>query len=465
MRSPFFCFVSLSLSLLSLTSATTIYLQPAASPHPTSAPAFITAPEANVILSHHFDIQQESSIQELSDTVKSIWNHIPNTWDENRRKVERLFKGERDDAKNRMMVMIHGLSGPEEEVDLIPSQLVSPATHKLQVSQDLSSIHFDALLRSYTNKMRDSFDIADSSFSHFGSAFLDGFEKVALGIEGWFMGSVSEKKKEDGSHAHPWSQGLDQSLDGPISMVKSELDSLYSFLESISASTDNKSGVEKDLTFQPLRFQGLGKVKSTYGASSLEFKRASEATREALEKLVERFNQVSKSSEKVPSIAFVFTEEGEEAIRKRSLSIPSESDLLSAFSTRSPRSSRQTLKASASRKVDLHKSCFTSEKDLLDATSGCSGHGKGIQTSKGGRKCWKCSCTKTYLDQTKKGGKRVQNWAGLACEKKDVSSPFVLFATTVLVLVSVAVGSVLYLFYEGTNELPGTLAGVTINLK
>ena len=56
-------------------------------------------------------------------------------------------------------------------------------------------------------------------------------------------------------------------------------------------------------------------------------------------------------------------------------------------------------------------------------------------------------------------------WAGSACEKKDVSSEFILLAGSALVLALVAAGSVYVLYSAGSTELPGTLSGVTINLK
>ena len=96
----------------------------------------------------------------------------------------------------------------------------------------------------------------------------------------------------------------------------------------------------------------------------------------------------------------------------------------------------------------------------LKATNNCSGHGKAVKTSKGGKPCYRCQCKATE----ERRGKKTY-WAGAACEKKDVSTEFVLLGSSVLLLVLITVGSVYFLFAQGSEDLPGTLASVTISLK
>jgi hypothetical protein len=114
----------------------------------------------------------------------------------------------------------------------------------------------------------------------------------------------------------------------------------------------------------------------------------------------------------------------------------------------------------APKEVDFIGKCFLKADDLAKATLNCSGHGNATQTSVGGRKCFRCKC-----QQTKGKGGNTIDWAGAACQKQDISKPFVLLLTTTVGLLFVILGSVYYLFYEGQKELPSVLAGISIPNK
>lgn len=128
-------------------------------------------------------------------------------------------------------------------------------------------------------------------------------------------------------------------------------------------------------------------------------------------------------------------------------------DSLDVFST-APRASRAVsdveadpLLAKRPKESDYIGKCFKSAKDLEKATAECSGHGKAVQTNHGARKCYTCQC------KASKHKGRTTYWvsadgtmacdeaatdaclqAGEACQKVDVSGPFVLIASTVVVL-------------------------------
>lgn len=51
-----------------------------------------------------------------------------------------------------------------------------------------------------------------------------------------------------------------------------------------------------------------------------------------------------------------------------------------------------------------------------NATSGCSGYGEGAPASKTVKSCFVCTCQTT---RDKKN--RSEDWAGIACKRKDVS--------------------------------------------
>lgn len=66
--------------------------------------------------------------------------------------------------------------------------------------------------------------------------------------------------------------------------------------------------------------------------------------------------------------------------------------------------------------IDSISSCFSSAETCGNTTSSCSGHGECVQATKAGKTCFVCACSAT---KDKKG--RKEQWAGLACERKDVS--------------------------------------------
>lgn len=59
------------------------------------------------------------------------------------------------------------------------------------------------------------------------------------------------------------------------------------------------------------------------------------------------------------------------------------------------------------------------------------------------------------------GSKKTVQWGGGACEKKDISVPFVLFASFGTVMLALVAGAVGMLYSMGSQELPSVLgAGV-----
>ena len=60
--------------------------------------------------------------------------------------------------------------------------------------------------------------------------------------------------------------------------------------------------------------------------------------------------------------------------------------------------------------------CFTSTDACANATDSCSGHGECVAATKLGRTCYVCACGVTVDDKGRK-----EDWAGQACERKDVS--------------------------------------------
>ncbi|KAF7797593.1 hypothetical protein EIP86_008793 [Pleurotus ostreatoroseus] len=64
----------------------------------------------------------------------------------------------------------------------------------------------------------------------------------------------------------------------------------------------------------------------------------------------------------------------------------------------------------------IGSACFTTEEACSNATDLCSGHGECVGATKAGKTCYVCACSAS-LDE--KG--RKEEWAGQACERKDIS--------------------------------------------
>jgi len=83
-----------------------------------------------------------------------------------------------------------------------------------------------------------------------------------------------------------------------------------------------------------------------------------------------------------------------------------------------------------------------------------------LQASKAGKTCFVCACNQT----TTPNGK-TQTWVGDACERKDISGPFVLLAGSTIALILLIAGSISLLAGIGDEKLPSTLTGGAIGAK
>ncbi|KDN38729.1 hypothetical protein RSAG8_09279, partial [Rhizoctonia solani AG-8 WAC10335] len=104
-------------------------------------------------------------------------------------------------------------------------------------------------------------------------------------------------------------------------------------------------------------------------------------------------------------------------------------------------------------------SCFKSAETCANTTSACSGRGSCIPVSRAGRTCYTCKCEPSRSQD----GMTTTHWAGQQCERKDVSSAFVLLVGTVFGVLVVAFGSISLLYSVGDEKLPGTLTGGAVH--
>ncbi|KAI1353381.1 hypothetical protein F5Y01DRAFT_276920 [Xylaria sp. FL0043] len=108
--------------------------------------------------------------------------------------------------------------------------------------------------------------------------------------------------------------------------------------------------------------------------------------------------------------------------------------------------------------------CFASQNACETATSSCSGHG--VCVDRWGKdatdnSCFFCHCGKT-VEPDRSGREQVFYWGGATCQKRDVSTPFWLFAGVTITLVATIAFSIGLLFSVGEEKLPGVIgAGVS----
>ncbi|XXH06132.1 hypothetical protein Hte_012577 [Hypoxylon texense] len=121
--------------------------------------------------------------------------------------------------------------------------------------------------------------------------------------------------------------------------------------------------------------------------------------------------------------------------------------------------------ASSQKPAGVLPACFESRNACASATDGCSGHGQCVDrweaSGSTDAKCFFCHCMST--NETGADGRTgIYHWGGASCRKRDVSTPFWLFAGVSVALVATVTFSIGLLFSVGEEKLPGVIgAGVS----
>ncbi|KZT52186.1 hypothetical protein CALCODRAFT_520880 [Calocera cornea HHB12733] len=105
-------------------------------------------------------------------------------------------------------------------------------------------------------------------------------------------------------------------------------------------------------------------------------------------------------------------------------------------------------------------SCYTTSQSCESSTSSCSGHGHCASTTRAGRTCYVCTCSKALALAG-----QTTSWAGDKCDKVDISGSFTLLLGATLFMLALAVGSVMLLWGVGEQPLPSTLFGAPPGTK
>lgn len=223
--------------------------------------------------------------------------------------------------------------------------------------------------------------------------------------------------------------------------------SATSSLERLQAELAHIARLGNDIqALSTARIHSLADVGREYGTHSQTYRDAQRQVKQTLELLVQRVKNMAGAG-----VAVVYTTDASNHERRAAPMAPT-SDPLHVFRPPQPvHAAVQSPGMQSSVPV-----CPATREELERTTQQCHGRGTPVQSTKGGRLCWRCACSRT----TEQGRGRV--WTGAACEKQDYSSETLLFIGTFLVLFVSIVASCALLYREGTHELPGTLSSVSL---
>ena len=223
--------------------------------------------------------------------------------------------------------------------------------------------------------------------------------------------------------------------------------SATSSLERLQAELAHIARLGNDIqALSTARIHSLADVGREYGTHSQTYRDAQRQVKQTLELLVQRVKNMAGAG-----VAVVYTTDVSNQERRAAPMAPT-SDPLHVF--RPPQPVHAAVQSPGMQ--SSVPACPATREELERTTQQCHGRGTPVQSTKGGRLCWRCACSRT----TEQGRGRV--WAGAACEKQDYSSETLLFIGTFFVLFVSIVASCALLYREGTRELPGTLSSVSL---
>lgn len=167
----------------------------------------------------------------------------------------------------------------------------------------------------------------------------------------------------------------------------SEMTTLVEFLESDDIPTDK---------FAALELTGLSALAEQHGRDSEQYRLASETIRSFLASALEKRDLKLALVTVPPSVSSLKRQDG--------------------YAFQPPQSPLPPPIANPAEPIDAVATCYTSAETCGNSTNACSGHGQCVMATKAGRSCFVCACSAT---KDSRGG--TENWAGSACERKDVS--------------------------------------------
>lgn len=176
----------------------------------------------------------------------------------------------------------------------------------------------------------------------------------------------------------------------PTQANRKFITSVASLVDYLDAKSTSDSGYENFAAFE---LDGLADLAQQYGTDS-----------EAYQTAVKTLQAVFTSAMAHPDLKFAVL-----------TFVPATSEWKRADDDE-PQTPMNPPKAPPAAPISAISGCFASADACGNATDSCSGHGECVAASKLGRTCYVCACGVTVDDKGRK-----EEWAGQACERKDVS--------------------------------------------
>ncbi|KAI9618544.1 hypothetical protein H4Q26_012365 [Puccinia striiformis f. sp. tritici PST-130] len=190
----------------------------------------------------------------------------------------------------------------------------------------------------------------------------------------------------------------------------------YQIIEDLKTLDEYKiRSTEQPITF--MRLSGLQQVRRKHGESSIQYR--------------------TKSSDCITVIGIPAQPIHSRLDKRTNLSIlspfkTSESSFIKRELIERRRSIFGTNQLHGIPIIPSSRPCFTTQTECKSKTSSCNGNGECVQGQKtSGGKCFVCSCSKSADSKTGK----VVYWSGDSCQKRDISSGFVLLSGTAFILI------------------------------
>ncbi|KAF3905555.1 hypothetical protein AA313_de0205247 [Arthrobotrys entomopaga] len=241
----------------------------------------------------------------------------------------------------------------------------------------------------------------------------------------------------------------------------------YMVLKSLAEKTVGQVMAEKATLF--VQIGSLETIARKEGVNSQKHKVASKLMSNILKDVI-------RATAAYPSIIGLIPPTAKNAKRGQNLELVGEFDIslvkrkeAPLAPTHSPKLSADDTSAASPLQRDENKiarpkpGCFQSEDTCGNATNSCNGRGKCIKSTTQSN-CWSCLCSPTVIKVN--GLNKTTHWGGNACQKKDVSVPFLLFTSFAIGLTFALLWTINKMIGMGEEELPGELsAGVAIVRK
>ncbi|EGX49615.1 hypothetical protein AOL_s00078g104 [Orbilia oligospora ATCC 24927] len=243
----------------------------------------------------------------------------------------------------------------------------------------------------------------------------------------------------------------------------------YMVLKSLAEKTIEQVIAEKATIF--IHIGSLSTIASKDGTNSQKYQVASKLMGRILNQVVKATGEYpsvvglipvdSKTTKRSDNVDFVGSFDIKKSKRKEAPLVPNTEPKFA--SNKEDTSVVTPLQKNTNKIARPRPGCFENRDVCGNRTNNCNGRGNCIKSTTQSN-CWSCICTPTVVKVG--GANKTTYWGGNACQKKDVSVPFVLFVTFTIGMLLGIGWTINKMIDLGAEELPGELsAGVALVRK